>query len=82
MAVHGSGIVFEDKFEIALQGVENQQDFGKDVLTINNVHIWIKNLGTLTGTWSGESNTYIEDGPQGARQFDKGTAAAVTCPLL
>ena len=80
--VHGSGIVFEDKFEIALQGAENQQDFGIDVLTINNVHIWIKNLATLTGTWSGEANSYIDGGPQGARQFDKGTAAVVTCPLL
>jgi hypothetical protein len=80
--VHGSGIVFEDRFEMSLQGAENQQDFGVDVLTINNVHIWIKNLANLTGTWSGEANSYIDGGPQGVRQFDKCTAAAVTCPLF
>ena len=80
--VHGSGIVFENRFEMSLQGAENQQDFGVDVLTINNVHIWIKNLVNLTGTWSGEANSYIDGGPQGVRQFDKGTAAAVTCPLF
>jgi len=80
--VHGSGIVFEDRFEMSLQGSENQQDFGIDVLTINNVHIWIKNLANLTGTWSGEANSYIEGGPQGQRQFDKATAAAVQCPLF
>ena len=80
--VHGSGIVFENKFEIALQGAENQQDFGNDILTINNMHIWIKNLANLTGTWAGEANSYIDGGPQGARQFDKGTAAVITCPLF
>ena len=82
VAVHGSGIVFENKFEVSLQGVENQQDFGKDILTISAIHIWITNLTTLTGTWAGESNTYIEGGPQGLLQFDKGTAAAITCPLF
>ena len=80
--VHGSGIVFENRFEMSLQGAENQQDFGVDVLTINNVHIWIKNLADLTGTWSGEANSYIGGGPEGVRQFDQGTAAAVQCPLL
>ena len=79
--VHGSGIVFENRFEMSLQGAENQQDFGVDVLTISNVHIWIKNLATLTGTWSGEANSYIGGG-SGVRQFDQGTAAVVTCPLL
>ena len=67
---------------------ENQQDFGDDVLTINSVHIWITNLATLTGTWSSEANSYIDGGPQGVRQFDKGTAAGgdmptvVSCPGL
>ena len=57
VAVHGSGIVFENKFEVSLQGVENQQDFGHDILTISNIHIWITNLSTLTGTWAGEFYT-------------------------
>jgi hypothetical protein len=82
VAVNGSGLVFENRFEISLHGVENQQDFGHDILTISNTHIWIKNLSNLTGTWSAESSTYIEGGPQGLRQFDKGAAAAVTCPLF
>ena len=82
VAVNGSGLVFENKFEISLHGVENQQDFGKDILTISNIHVWIQNLSTLTGTWAGESSTYIEDGVQGLRQFDKGTAAAIACPVF
>ena len=35
--VHGSGIVFENRFEMSLQGAENQQDFGVESRAIRTV---------------------------------------------
>jgi len=78
VAVHGSGIFYENKFELVLQAVENQRDYGHDVFTSSNTHIWVEDLEKLTGTWSAESLTFVNEA--GAyQQFDKGTVQVINC---
>jgi hypothetical protein len=75
----GSGVLHEDKLEVAVQGIETQGDFGRNIFTSSQTHIWLK-LSDLTGTWVAESLTLIENGdPKGHQQFDKGAAKAVRC---
>jgi len=80
--VEGTAILFENKLEMVMHGAENQADFGVDVFLTGNTHFWIDDLTQLTGTWASESITYIEGGPQGLQEFDKGTVKAVSCPAV
>ena len=79
LPVHGSGIIYENKFEIAVEGVENNADFGIDVFTSGQSHFWIS-TETLTGTYASESTNYIEG--EKFQDLDRGTVAAVKCPAV
>jgi hypothetical protein len=78
----GTALLFENKLEISVHGSETQTDLGVDVFLSGNTHFWIDNLTQLTGTWASESITYIEGGPQGLQEFNKGTVKAVACPAV
>jgi len=79
LPVHGSGLIYENKFEIAVQGVENNADFGVDIFTSGQTHFWIS-TETLTGTYASESTNYIEG--EKFEDLDRGTVAAVKCPAV
>lgn len=79
LPLFGSGVLHEDKLEVVVHGTETQADFGKNIFTTSQTHIWL-NLTTLVGTWTAESLTLIEGGdPKGHQQFDKGAAKALPC---
>ncbi len=76
LPVSGTGILYENKLEIAVQGVEYMTDLGIGIFTSGQTHFWLS-TDTLTGTYSSLSTNYV--GGQGFQEFDNGTVAAVKC---
>ena len=77
MPVFGSGILYGDNLEFAVQGVEVIVEYGARVLLSGAIHVLLP-IDTLSGTFSGESVYYIG----GVRQevFESGLMDAVKCP--
>ncbi len=76
LPVSGSGILYENKLEIAVQGVEYMADLGIGVFTSGQSHFWLS-TDTMTGTYSNLSTNYL--GGQSFQEFDTGTVVAVKC---
>ena len=76
LPVSGTGILYENKLEIAVQGVEYMADLGIGVFTSGQTHFWISTQ-TLTGTYSALSTNYIAG--QSYQEFDEGVVTAVKC---
>ncbi len=77
MPVFGSGILYDDNLEIAVQGVETIVEYGARVLLSGVIHVLLP-IDTLDGTYSGESVYYI--GGQRQELFESGEMSAVKCP--
>jgi hypothetical protein len=76
LPVSGTGILYESKLEIAVQGVEYMTDLGVGVFTSGQTHFWLS-TDTLTGTYTSLAANYV--GGQGFQEFDSGTVTAVKC---
>jgi hypothetical protein len=79
MPMFGSGILNENKLEIAVQGVEVIIDYGARVLLSGIIHVLLS-IDTLTGTYAGESVYYI--GGERQELFESGPMTAVKCPAV
>ena len=79
MPMFGSGILNENKLEIAVQGVEVIIDYGARVLLSGVIHV-ILSIDTLDGTYTGESVYYI--GGERQELFESGPMTAVKCPAV
>ena len=77
MPVFGSGILYDDYLEIAVQGVETLVEYGARVLLSGTIHVLLP-IDTLDGTYSGESVYYI--GGERQEVFESGEISAVKCP--
>ena len=77
MPVFGSGILFDDNLEIAVQGVEVLVEYGARVLLSGTIHVLLP-IDTLDGTYNGESVFYI--GGERQEIFESGEMKAVKCP--
>lgn len=79
MPMFGSGILNENKLEIAVQGVEVIVDYGARVLLSGVIHVLLS-IDTLDGTYNGESVYYI--GGERQELFESGPMTAVKCPAV
>ncbi len=79
LPVTGSGILYENKIEIAVQGAEYTTDFGPGIFTSGQTHFSIS-IPAMTGTYASLSVNYIEG--EKFQEFDNGTVTAVKCPAV
>ncbi len=81
MPVQGSGILYENKIELGVTGIEKQADLGiENYASIFN-HISLS-LDTLTGTLASETVAYSAGQPTPVEFFSTATVEAVTCPAV
>lgn len=81
MPVQGSGILYEDKIELGVLGIDKLADLGVENYASNLSHISLS-LDTLTGTLTSETVAYTAGQPQPVEFFATATVEAVTCPAV